>query len=44
MCGALLCFLLTVVVLRRRAGHEAREAADKGRYELVDAQRSQMKT
>ncbi|XP_040908041.1 solute carrier organic anion transporter family member 2B1 [Toxotes jaculatrix] len=34
VCGGLLCFLLTVVVLRRRAGRQ--EPASNGRYELVN--------
>lgn len=40
VCGGLLCFLLTVVVLRRRTGCEdQRDAGSKGGYELVDEQK-----
>ncbi|KAK9537026.1 hypothetical protein VZT92_006764 [Zoarces viviparus] len=37
VCGGLLCFLLTVVVLRRRAGRQEPQPAGKGGYELVSA-------
>ncbi|KAM6912110.1 solute carrier organic anion transporter family member 2B1 [Lycodopsis pacificus] len=37
VCGGLLCFLLTVVVLRRRAGRQEPQPAGKGGYELVTA-------
>ncbi|XP_068587823.1 solute carrier organic anion transporter family member 2B1 isoform X2 [Cebidichthys violaceus] len=37
VCGGLLCFLLTVVVLRRRAGRQEPQPASKGGYEMVSA-------
>lgn len=36
VCGALLCFLLTVVVLRRRARRQEPQPQSKGGYELVN--------
>lgn len=36
VCGALLCFLLTVVVLRRRAGRQEMQLETNGGYELVN--------
>ncbi|XP_030010290.1 solute carrier organic anion transporter family member 2B1 [Sphaeramia orbicularis] len=39
VCGALLCFLLTVVVLRRRAVHKDEHLESKGGYELVNDQK-----
>ncbi|XP_040006295.1 solute carrier organic anion transporter family member 2B1 [Xiphias gladius] len=39
-CGGLLCFLLTVVVLRRRAGRQEPEPSVKGGYELVNEQKT----
>ncbi|KAM3601098.1 uncharacterized protein V6R79_007617 [Siganus canaliculatus] len=36
VCGALLCFLLTVMVLRKRAGRSEPAANVKGGYELVN--------
>lgn len=42
ICGGLLCFLLTVMVLRKRTEHEdQRDAGSKGGYELVDGQKTQ---
>lgn len=38
VCGGLLCFLLTMVVLRRRAGRE--EPENRGGYELVDGEKT----
>ncbi|KAM7397482.1 hypothetical protein PAMA_005668 [Pampus argenteus] len=41
VCGGLLCFLLTVVVLHKRAGREKRRLAEgKGGYELVEDQKT----
>ncbi|XP_023254841.1 solute carrier organic anion transporter family member 2B1 [Seriola lalandi dorsalis] len=40
VCGGLLCFLLTVVVLRRRAGRQEPEPVGKGGYELVNDQKT----
>ncbi|XP_068436523.1 solute carrier organic anion transporter family member 2B1 [Clinocottus analis] len=37
VCGGLLCFLLTIVVLRRRARLQEAQPAAKGVYELVSA-------
>ncbi|XP_029303449.1 solute carrier organic anion transporter family member 2B1 isoform X2 [Cottoperca gobio] len=37
VCGGLLCFLLTIVVLRRRAGRQEPQPESKGGYELVNA-------
>ncbi|GLD67873.1 solute carrier organic anion transporter family member 2B1 [Lates japonicus] len=39
VCGGLLCFLLTIVVLRRRAGRQEPEPGSKGGYELVNDQK-----
>lgn len=36
VCGGLLCFLLTIVVLRRRAGQQDQQLGSKGGYELVN--------
>uniref|UniRef100_A0A3P8S6F5 Solute carrier organic anion transporter family member n=1 Tax=Amphiprion percula TaxID=161767 RepID=A0A3P8S6F5_AMPPE len=36
VCGGLLCFLLTVVVLRRRAGRPELQPENNGGYELVN--------
>ncbi|XP_070773467.1 solute carrier organic anion transporter family member 2B1 [Enoplosus armatus] len=43
VCGGLLCFLLTVVVLRRRAGHQEPQPESKGGYELVNGQKTPSK-
>lgn len=40
VCGALLCFLLTVVLLRRRAVHGDEHVESKGGYELVNGQKT----
>ncbi|KAG7224698.1 hypothetical protein INR49_030028 [Caranx melampygus] len=40
VCGGLLCFILTIVVLRRRAGCPMPEPVIKGRYELVNDQKT----
>ncbi|XP_026183940.1 solute carrier organic anion transporter family member 2B1 [Mastacembelus armatus] len=40
VCGGLLCFLLTVVVLRRRAGHQEPQRESKGGYELVNGEKT----
>ncbi|KAM9847258.1 solute carrier organic anion transporter family member 2B1 isoform 2-T2 [Aulostomus maculatus] len=40
VCGALLCFLLTIVVLCRRAGCPNQESRSTGGYELVDGQKT----
>lgn len=40
VCGGLLCFLLTVVVLRRRARHQEPQQESKGVYELVNGQKT----
>lgn len=39
VCGGLLCFLLTVVVLRRRARRQEPQPESKGGYELVNGQK-----
>ncbi|XP_061752920.1 solute carrier organic anion transporter family member 2B1 [Nerophis ophidion] len=41
MCGGLLCFILTAVVLHRRAGLRVPEAADKSVYELADGRKQE---
>uniref|UniRef100_A0A1A8G446 Solute carrier organic anion transporter family member n=1 Tax=Nothobranchius korthausae TaxID=1143690 RepID=A0A1A8G446_9TELE len=43
ICGALLCFLLTVLVLRRKAGTYQLPSETKGGYELVGGQNAQEK-
>ncbi|XP_060911680.1 solute carrier organic anion transporter family member 2B1 [Labrus mixtus] len=40
VCGGLLCFLLTVVVLRRRRRVQEPQAGCKGGYELVNGQKA----
>ncbi|XP_070838662.1 solute carrier organic anion transporter family member 2B1 [Chaetodon trifascialis] len=40
VCGGLLCFLLTVVVLRRRARHQEPQPESKGGYQLVNGQKT----
>lgn len=40
MCGGLLCFLLTVVVLRRRGLDQDPDQGCKGGYELVNGQKA----
>lgn len=40
VCGGLLCFLLTVVVLRRRARLQEPQPGSKGGYELVNEQKT----
>ncbi|XP_058484012.1 solute carrier organic anion transporter family member 2B1 isoform X2 [Solea solea] len=40
LCGALLCFLLTVVVLRRRARHQELELNGRGGYEQAIEQKT----
>ncbi|XP_049448635.1 solute carrier organic anion transporter family member 2B1 isoform X1 [Epinephelus fuscoguttatus] len=40
VCGALLCFLLTVVVLRRRAGRQEPQQESKRGYKLVNDQKT----
>ncbi|KAM4727409.1 solute carrier organic anion transporter family member 2B1 isoform 2-T3 [Anableps anableps] len=40
VCGALLCFLLTIVVLRRRAGVYELPPESKGGYELVEERKA----
>ncbi|XP_073334903.1 solute carrier organic anion transporter family member 2B1 [Pagrus major] len=39
VCGGLLCFLLTVVVLRRMARHQEPQPERKGGYELVNGEK-----
>ncbi|KAM9348609.1 solute carrier organic anion transporter family member 2B1 [Symphorus nematophorus] len=39
VCGGLLCFLLTIVVLRRRARLQEPQLQSKGGYELVNGQK-----
>ncbi|XP_044077177.1 solute carrier organic anion transporter family member 2B1 [Siniperca chuatsi] len=41
VCGGLLCFLLTIVVLRRRARRQEPQLESKGGYELVNEQKTQ---
>ncbi|XP_051250823.1 solute carrier organic anion transporter family member 2B1 [Dicentrarchus labrax] len=40
VCGGLLCFLLTVVVLRRRARSQEPQPEGKGGYELVNGEKT----
>uniref|UniRef100_UPI0037E98156 solute carrier organic anion transporter family member 2B1 isoform X2 n=1 Tax=Semicossyphus pulcher TaxID=241346 RepID=UPI0037E98156 len=40
VCGGLLCFLLTIVVLRRRATGQEPQPGCKGGYELVNGQKT----
>lgn len=40
VCGGLLCFLLTIVVLRKRGGLEEPQPESKGGYELVKEQKA----
>lgn len=40
VCGALLCFVLTIVVLRRRARHEETQPGTKAEYKLVNEQKT----
>ncbi|CAJ1063698.1 solute carrier organic anion transporter family member 2B1 [Xyrichtys novacula] len=40
VCGGLLCFLLTIMVLRRRGGGQGSEPGHRGGYELVTEQKS----
>lgn len=40
VCGALLCFLLTVVVLRRRAGRQEPQQESKQGYKMVNDQKT----
>lgn len=40
VCGALLCFLLTVQVLRRSARRQESRPETKGEYRLVDGQKT----
>ncbi|KAM6907632.1 solute carrier organic anion transporter family member 2B1 [Xenentodon cancila] len=40
VCGALLCFLLSAAVLRRRSGSQELQPPTKGGYELVEEQKT----